>query len=63
MLEDLIKFKESEKYGAVKDKIYDPPPLPLEDDNKYEYYEGRYIVKDKELWPKIKKLTKVEPEK
>ena len=53
MLEDLIKFKESEKYGPINDKIYDPPPLTLEEDKHYEYHEGRYISKDKNWKPEI----------
>lgn len=30
MIADLIQFQEPEKYGAPKDKIYEPPTLPEE---------------------------------
>lgn len=51
ILQDLIQYKQPDKYGAIKDKIYAPPPVKQDKDDDYEYYQGRYIVKDKELWP------------
>ena len=62
MLKNLIQFNESEKYGAVDDKVYVPPPLELEDKHPYEYYDGRYIIKDKKHWHEIEKLTQIKPE-
>ena len=43
MLADLLQFHEPEKYGAPKDKVYAPPPLPEDSKDEYRITKGRYI--------------------